>query len=521
MKTKLLSLLLLVCITLTSSGQDNLDKIIHVWGNEFWGMSPITVDHSGNIYLSGVFYDTVFFGSKDNWLVNMDSSDFFITKIYPDGTTAWRKVITGMGSETFEVIEVDKDGYIYIIGQFDQEMIIDTAYYDTYGLFESPWTGDHFLCKLDPDGNLINMRRGSKNGENLIFRAIDLDGNGQISLIGQTKGSQVFGYQIEPIEGQWHHFMVKLNPSFDPEWIISLSDSANIEAPGVCIYDGVVSDQFSNIYVSGRVDGSPDNRIYIGKVAQDGSFLWMETIAASQETGIRDVYVDKHDDVYLITNISSDNIISFPDALSGRSFVAKYSDEGAYLWSVGLESPLETFVVNRDGYTVAILSRTWPILDGLIIIDPDCDIVYDHTFDNIEIQALAIDEAGNVYYNGYFLEEISVGGQVVSPLKSENYIFGRMNITEMIGSSKTGNIKQNETFHLYPNPANDEVTIEMGRVGQHTLEIHSLGGRLLYSTKVEGSTLQIDLTSFHKGVYLITVKSNDYIRTERLIKLLW
>ena len=164
MKTKLLSLLLLVCITLTSSGQDNLDKIIHVWGNEFWGMSPITVDHSGNIYLSGVFYDTVFFGSKDNWLVNMDSSDFFITKIYPDGTTAWRKVITGMGSETFEVIEVDKDGYIYIIGQFDQEMIIDTAYYDTYGLFESPWTDDHFLCKLDPDGNLCRITGNRHQG---------------------------------------------------------------------------------------------------------------------------------------------------------------------------------------------------------------------------------------------------------------------------------------------------------------------------------------------------------------------
>jgi hypothetical protein len=517
MRTKILSLLLLICTTVTSSAQDNLDKIIHVWGNDFWGMSPITIDHSGNIYLSGVFSDTVFFGSKDNWLVNMDSSDFFITKIYPDGTTAWRKVITGIGSETLEEIEVGNDGYIYIIGQFDQEMIIDTAYYDTYGLFESIWTGDHFICKLDPDGNLVNMRRGSKNGENLIFRSIEVDQNGEICLIGQTKGNQVFDFQIEPIEEHWHHFMVKLNSSFDAEWIISLCDSANIENSGVCIYNAVVSDQFNNIYVAGWVDGSPNNSIYIGKIDQDGSLLWIETIAASQETGIRDVYVDKNDDVYLLNSISANTVIHFPDAVTGRAFVAKYNNEGAYLWSVGLESPLETNVVNRDGYTVAILSNYWPILDGLIIIDPDGDIVYDNTFDNIEIQSLAIDEAGNVYYNGYFQEEITIGGQVVSPLKSENYLFGRLNITEMIRGSNTEHLKQYDTYHLYPNPANDLVTVEINNNEQHTIEITSLNGQLIYSCIIEGPSYQIDLSRFHKGVYLISIKSKDYVRTERLI----
>jgi len=519
MKTKLIPLLFLINMMVSVSGQYNLDKIIHVWGKDFWGMSPITVDHSGNIYLSGVFSDTVFFGNKDNWLVNKDSSDFFIIKIYPDGTTAWRKVITGIGSETFYDIEVDENGYIYIIGQFDQEMIIDTAYYDTYGLFESQWTGDYFLCKLDPDGNLVNMRRGSKNGENLIFRSIEVDGNGEICLIGQTEGNQVFDFQIEPNAGLWYHFMVKLNSSFDAEWIISLCDSANIEAPGVCIYNAVVSDQFNNIYVAGWVDGSPNNSIYIGKVNQDGILLWMETIAVLKETGIMDVFVDKHDDVYFIGATGANNVISFPDAISGRAFVAKYNDEGGYLWSVGLESPLESNVVNRDGYTVAILSNYWPILDGLIFIDPDGDIVHDHTFDNIEIQSLAVDEAGNVYYNGYFQEEITIGGQVVSPLISANYIFGQLNVNEMISSSNVGHIKQYDTSFLYPNPTKNEVTLEIGKVGQHTLEIHSLNGQLIYSNKIEGPTHQIDLSSFSKGVYFISVRSKEFVRTEKIIKL--
>ncbi len=504
MRTKLISLLLLVSISLISSAQDNLDKIIHVWGKDFWGMSPISVDHSGNIYLSGVFADTVFFGSKDNWLVNMDSSDFFITKIYPDGTMAWTKVITGMGSETFQDIEVDKNENVYIIGQFDQTMIIDTYSYDTYGLFESIWTGDHFLCKLDPDGNLVDLRRGSENGENLIFRAIELDANGEICLIGQTKGDQVFDFQFEPIVGHWRSFMVKVDNSFDAEWIISLCDSADIQNPGICFYHAVVSDQFNNIYISGRVDASPNNSIYISKVDQDGSLLWMETIASSEETGIRDVFVDKNNDVYMI---------------SYSSTIAKYSDEGEYIWSIDLESDLSTCIVNRDGFTVAAVAGDWPLLNGLIIIDPNGEILYQHTFDYMEIHSLALDEAGNVYFNGYFQEEFTLGDQVVSPLNSTNYVFGLLNVSEMISSSNTEYIKQYDTYKLYPNPTTNTLTIESEKPDQHSIEIISLSGQLIFRTEMEGNSKQINLSLFSKGIYFVTVRSKEFVRTEKVVKL--
>jgi len=72
---------------------------------------------------------------------------------------------------------------------------------------------------------------------------------------------------------------------------------------------------------------------------------------------------------------------------------------------------------------------------------------------------------------------------------------------------------------IYPNPANNQITIESTNPEPHTIEIHSLNGKLIYRTKGEGPILQIDLSSFQRGLYFITVRSRDYVRTEKIIKL--
>jgi YD repeat-containing protein len=80
------------------------------------------------------------------------------------------------------------------------------------------------------------------------------------------------------------------------------------------------------------------------------------------------------------------------------------------------------------------------------------------------------------------------------------------------------NTKFNSLIKLYPNPVNDLLTIETEKPGQYTIEITSLNGQLLYNDRMEGPTHQIDLSSFEKGLYFITVRSMDYVRTEKIIK---
>ena len=73
-------------------------------------------------------------------------------------------------------------------------------------------------------------------------------------------------------------------------------------------------------------------------------------------------------------------------------------------------------------------------------------------------------------------------------------------------------------FKIYPNPANDLLTIETNQPGQYFFEITSLNGQLLYTNKMEGPTHQIDLSSYEKGLYFITVRSRDFVKTEKIIK---
>jgi hypothetical protein len=56
------------------------------------------------------------------------------------------------------------------------------------------------------------------------------------------------------------------------------------------------------------------------------------------------------------------------------------------------------------------------------------------------------------------------------------------------------------------------------RAGVYEIEITSLKGQLLYSDRREGPTNQIELSSFEKGLYFITVRSKDYVITEKIIK---
>ena len=72
---------------------------------------------------------------------------------------------------------------------------------------------------------------------------------------------------------------------------------------------------------------------------------------------------------------------------------------------------------------------------------------------------------------------------------------------------------------LYPNPTRDLFTIQTGRPGEYSVEIISMNGQVLQRDEFIGTTHQIDLSSFQKGVYFITIRSEDFVRTKKIIKL--
>jgi hypothetical protein len=79
--------------------------------------------------------------------------------------------------------------------------------------------------------------------------------------------------------------------------------------------------------------------------------------------------------------------------------------------------------------------------------------------------------------------------------------------------------KSSDQFRIYPNPVNEILTIQSGTRGEHSFQITSLNGQLIYSDSMEGDTHRIDMSPFSKGVYLIRIRSEEFVSTRKVIKL--
>jgi hypothetical protein len=74
-------------------------------------------------------------------------------------------------------------------------------------------------------------------------------------------------------------------------------------------------------------------------------------------------------------------------------------------------------------------------------------------------------------------------------------------------------------FELFPNPADEKITVHSSKPGIYDIEITGQKGQLLYSNRVERTTQRIDLSSLPQGFYIITIRSDNSITTKKIIEL--
>lgn len=80
--------------------------------------------------------------------------------------------------------------------------------------------------------------------------------------------------------------------------------------------------------------------------------------------------------------------------------------------------------------------------------------------------------------------------------------------------------KENSKFSIYPNPAKDQITLELiGNNDEETrFELVNLNGVVVYSEKVYGQTLTATISHLSPGLYIATIYSNNQKATLKVIK---
>ncbi|MNE33058.1 hypothetical protein D3C80_1267030 [compost metagenome] len=135
---------------------------------------------------------------------------------------------------------------------------------------------------------------------------------------------------------------------------------------------------------------------------------------------------------------------------------------------------------------------------------------------------------------------IGLGNIVMNRVQYEYYnlanpgslpVFVHSNLTiDLVGSQIVQNLVLNSvmpdeflsvsensiaTFGLYPNPANESVTLS-GLSGNETISIVDLAGKTVFSTENSGTTQTINVADVQAGIYNVVVISNGSKVTKKL-----
>ena len=150
----------------------------YIWAKSLGGTGgdyavAITVDHSGNIYTTGNFYDTADFDPGEGTAnLSATDSDVFISKLDSSGAYMWAKNF----GDYPNAIKVDSSGNVYSTGYFYDTQDFDSG--EGTANLTAVGSNDVFISKLNSSGNLVWAKSiGGTDSDSGLSIAVDSSGN--------------------------------------------------------------------------------------------------------------------------------------------------------------------------------------------------------------------------------------------------------------------------------------------------------------------------------------------------------
>jgi hypothetical protein len=300
----------------------------------------ISLDGSGNTYITGYFNGTVTFGTTS--LISNGSDDIFIAKADTQGNWLWAKSAGGTGSDQGWDIITDASGNSFVTGYFTDSVTFGST------TLSSNSTGltDVFVAKLDSNGNCLwaldSSGSGSADGGSItlgINGNIMLTGsfNGMISLgsswlLSYPAGVDIFVAKIDP-NGAWFWGTQAGGMDYDYSNDISTDINGNSYITGW--YGDSAMFGSTTLYGGG---GIGYYSIFTAKIDANGYWVWANSVLSSlgADCGYG-IVTDASGNCYTIGQFYS-NVVFGSIFLStsnyGEIYVAKMDTNGNWLWAV-------------------------------------------------------------------------------------------------------------------------------------------------------------------------------------------
>lgn len=220
-------------------------------GSPAGGGNAIAVDAAGNTYVTGSFVGTYDLGAGPT--ASAGAKDLFVTKLTPQGGTAWVRVIGSTGDDSGQGITLDSAGNVYLTGFFSGTVDANPGA-GTFNLVSAGAT-DSFVLKLDNNGNFVNaMRLGGTGADQGMAIAVD-PVNGEIVTTGFFNGTVNAGNGTPDVTsngGEDVFVSIIANSNLVNQSFYKMGGTTNDRGFGLAIEPG------RDVYVTGTFTGTAD-----------------------------------------------------------------------------------------------------------------------------------------------------------------------------------------------------------------------------------------------------------------------
>ncbi|MDQ3072479.1 MAG: hypothetical protein M3Q97_04335 [Bacteroidota bacterium] len=327
-------------------------------GNDFSTGAGIALDRSGDIYYTGTFTAIGDFdpGPGSANLVSEGGSDIFIAKYTASGNYEWAISIGGASNDGGSCIITDDNDNIYLVGYFRDTVDFDPGP-GTSDIISSGGQ-DIFIAKYDPNGNYLWAKGiGGAETEGVFGLTSDTDGN--IFLTGFYSGTVDFdpgsGTANLTAVGTLDIFFAKYDA--DGNYNLAKSIGGKYDDLGYSI----AIDADANIYITGTyghdADFDPGSgsapmkangpEIFFAKYDKSGDFLWANNIRSYNNDMGMCLKLDYEGNIYITGKFAAPADFDPGPGTATLSpvgnynydiFLAKYDNDGKYLWAIGMGS---------------------------------------------------------------------------------------------------------------------------------------------------------------------------------------
>lgn len=341
----------------------------------------ISSDQNGFVYIAGTFNSTtITFGSTT--LTNTGGSsnrDIFIVKYDSLGNVMWAKKAGGSGDDEVSSIYADKNGFVYITGDFAGTGIS----FGGINLTGYTSSQNYYVAKYNKNGNAVWANTALAYDYTDVM-GVTADTIGNVFVTGLYKGS-IMNFICDTLYNS-HQPPYLSGPPTSDIFIVKYNSAGTAiwaKTAGIIGNDygvAVVTDNIGNAYITGEAGygthfGSLSSSgccTFTVKYSGNGNAVWVMWGVGGSEP--KSIALDGNNNVFITGSFSGSKLqfssgttLNNSAFISGSTnmFIAKYDSSGTFQWANGTNA-----IDFEYGNSVAIDANGNAFVTGTFVTSP-------------------------------------------------------------------------------------------------------------------------------------------------------